>query len=159
MEALGAAASIAGVLSLAGQTVDGILKLQNFFKDVSSASRTIERFLHDISLLIKTIEDVRSLLSCASDALGTDLKIVALEIQLQDCSKDVYEWLRLAKDHHPGLSTGTKAGFKKFWVAANKAGVSGLEQEIRRHRHSLVASLSVLGRYVDSLLHNIYVLN
>jgi len=68
MEALGAAASIAGVPSLDGQTVDGIPKLQNFFKDVSSTSRTIERFLRDISLLIKTIKDVRSLLSSTRDS-------------------------------------------------------------------------------------------
>jgi len=149
MEGLAAASSIAGVLSLAGQTVDGVVKLQGFFKDVAGASRTVERFLHDINLLIKTIEDVRALLNTISNVLtssGADLKVAALEIQLQDCSKDVYGWLGLARDHHPGFSIGSKASFKKFWVSANKAGVLGIEQEIKGHQHSLVASLSVLGR-------------
>jgi UDP-N-acetylglucosamine enolpyruvyl transferase len=152
MEGLAAASSVAGVLSLAGQTIDGVLKLQSFFKEVSSASRTMERFLYDINLLIKTIEDVRSLLSSISETLntaGTDLKIVALEIQLQDCSKDIYQWLRIWSDHHPGFSTGTKASFKKFWIAANKTGMLGISQDIKGHRQSLVASLSVLGRYVS----------
>jgi hypothetical protein len=150
MEGLATASSVAGVLSLAGQTIDGIVKLQEFFKSVKGATRTIETFMRDINMLIKTIEDVKSMLSKISEALTkerTDLRIIALKFQLQDCSKDIYDWLKLAQEHHPGFSTGTKAGFKKFWVAANKAGVLGISQEVKEHRNSIVASLSVLGRY------------
>jgi hypothetical protein len=149
MEGLAAASSVTGVLSLAGQTIDGIVKLHSFFKDVSSASRTIGRFLQGINQLIKLIEDVKTLLQDVVESPtqpGADFKIAALQIQLEDCSRDVYRWLKLARDHHPGFSTGTKAGFKKFWVAVNKGEVRGISEDIREHRHGIVASLSVLGR-------------
>ena len=149
MEGLAAASSVTGVLSLAGQTIDGIVKLHCFFKDVSSASRTIGRFLQGINQLIKLIEDVKTLLLSVAESptqLGADFEIAALDIQLEDCSRDVYRWLKLARDHHPGFSTGTKAGFKKFWVAVNKGEVRGISEDIREHRHGIVASLSVLGR-------------
>ncbi|KAF4633145.1 hypothetical protein G7Y89_g4979 [Cudoniella acicularis] len=148
---MNAAATVAGVIGLAGQTVDGIVKLHGFFKDVAAASRTIEKFLQDMNFLIKTIEDVRSLLGKISTTLptSTDLKVVALEYQLQDCSKDVYRWLNIARDYHPDFSTGSKASFKKFWVAANKVAVSGISQDINHHRHGIVASLAVLGRSFD----------
>lgn len=153
MEGLAAASSITGILSLAGQTLDGILKLHDFFSAVAGASKTLDRFLRDINLLVKTIEEVKLLLGRFEVGLGGDLKVAALEIQLQDCEKDVHGWLAIAREHHPGFSSGTKKGFKKFWVAVNKGLVSGIESEIRGHRHSLVASLSVLGRYSNPLIY------
>jgi UDP-N-acetylglucosamine enolpyruvyl transferase len=152
MEGLAAGASVTGVLSLAGQTVEGIVKLHAFFKDVSSASRTIDRFLQAINQLIKLISDVKNLLERVAESpiqIGSDFKIAALKIQLEDCSRDVYKWLKLAKDHHPGFSTGTKAGFKKFWVAVNKGEVGCISEDIREHRDGIVASLSVLGKSVS----------
>lgn len=149
MEGLAAASSVAGVLSLAGQTIDGIVKLHCFFKDVSSASRTISRFLQGINHLIKLIEDVKTLLQSVAESatqLGGDFKIAALEIQLEDCSRDVYRWLQLARNYHPGFSTGTKAGFKKFWVAVNTGEVRGISEDIKEHRNGIIASLTVLGR-------------
>jgi hypothetical protein len=149
MEGLATASSVAGVLSLAGVTIDSIVKLHGFFKDVSSASRTISRFLQDINKLIKLMEDVKTLLRSVAGIPaqpGAGFKIAALEIQLEDCSRDVYRWLQLASDHHPGFSKGTKAGFKKFWVAVNKGEVRGISEDIKEHRHGILASLSVLGR-------------
>jgi hypothetical protein len=151
MEGIAAASSIAGILSLSGQTTSGIIKLHTFFKDVASASRTIDRFLQNINQLIKLIEDVKAVLqhvANSSTLLCADVKIAALEIQLEDCSNDVYRWLKVAREHHPGFSVGTKAGFKKFWVAVNKGDVRGILEDIREHRHGIVASLSVLGRRV-----------
>jgi hypothetical protein len=149
MEGLAAASSVAGVLSLAGYTIDGIVRLHGFFKDVSTASKWTERFLQGINSIIKLMEDVKALLEsiAARQTLpAVDIKIAALQIQLEDCSKDVYSWLNLAREHHPGSSTGTKAGFKKFWVAANKAGMRSILDDIREHRRGILASLSVLGR-------------
>jgi hypothetical protein len=155
MEGLAAASSISAVVSLAGQTIDGIIKLHSFFKDVKGASRTIEKFLRDINLLINTIEDVRHLLTNVSgdqqpeDEAQVEIpgfRVAALEIQMQDCSIDNYEWLKIVQEHHPEFSSGTKASFKKFWVAVNKAGMQGISQEIRDHRNNIVASLVVLGR-------------
>ncbi|KAH6662274.1 hypothetical protein B0J14DRAFT_571142 [Halenospora varia] len=148
MEALATAASIAGVLSLAGQTIDGIVKLNSFFSDVSSPSRTIERFLQSLNQLIKLIEDVKSLLSSVAEN-GADFKIAAIEIQLDDCSKEVYRWLRIAKEHHPAFSTGTKKGFKRFWVAVHKGKVRSISEDVKEYRHEIPASLLVLERAMN----------
>lgn len=151
MEGLAAASSVAGVLSLAGCTIDTIVRLHDFFKDVSSASKTIERFLQSINSLIKLMEDVKALLQSVAECQilpGVDIRIAALQIQIEDCSKDVYSWLSIAREHHPGFSKGTKGGFKKFWVAVNKASMKSISEDIREHRHGIVASLSVLGRQV-----------
>lgn len=105
IEALATASSVVGVLSLAGQAIDGIVKLYPFFKYVSSASRTIIRFLQSINQLIKLMEEVIILLQSVVNNLAslvTDFKIGALEIRLDDCSKDVYRWLQLARDYYPG---------------------------------------------------------
>jgi hypothetical protein len=153
MDGLAAASSVAGVLSLAGYTIDGIVRLHDFFKDVSSASRTIEIFLKSINSLIKLMEDVKTLLESLAERgtlpgvdIGEGMKIAALQIQLEDCSKDVYIWLNLARQHHPGFCTGSRAGFRKFWVAVKKTSVRGIIEDIREHRHGILASLSVLGR-------------
>ncbi|KAH8670114.1 hypothetical protein BGZ60DRAFT_514821 [Tricladium varicosporioides] len=148
MEALATAASVAGVLSLAGQTIDGIIKFTSFFSDISSASRTIERFLQSLNQLIKLIEDVKSLLSSVADD-GADFKIAAMEIQLDDCSKEVYRWLKVAKEHHPAFSIGTKKGFKKFWVAVHKGKVRSISEDVKEYRHEISASLLVLERAMN----------
>jgi hypothetical protein len=75
MEGVAAASSIAGIVSLTRQTIEGILKLHEFFQDIASASRTLERFLSDINLLIKAIEDIRPLLSGISVSLNADLTV------------------------------------------------------------------------------------
>ena len=149
MEGLSVASSIAGLLSLTGQTLDGVVKLHGFFKDVSSASRTVERFLLSINQLMKLMADVETTLQAISDCptySGEDFKVAALAIQLEDCSKNVFRWLQLARDHHPGFSTGSKATFRRFWIAVNKGQVRDILYEIKEHRHGILASLSVLGR-------------
>jgi hypothetical protein len=105
IEGLATAFIVVGVLILAGQAIDGIVKLHSFLQYVSSASRTIDRFLQSINQLIKLTEEVKTLLRSATDnsaSLGTYLKSTVLEIQLEDCSKDVYHWLQLTRDYYPG---------------------------------------------------------
>jgi len=51
MEAVGAASSIAGILSLAGQTIEGIIKLRGFVKDVKSSPKIVNTFLRDVESL------------------------------------------------------------------------------------------------------------
>lgn len=150
MEAVAAASSIAGIVSLAGQALDGIIKLRGFFKDCASSSKTIDRFLRDLNSLIQTLEDVKSIIaSLESVALKSfDCKSIlsSLQIQLEDCSKDVYDWVRIASEQHPRLATGSKATFKKFLVAANKDSIEGIFKEIASHKENITLKLSIIGR-------------
>lgn len=155
MEVIGATANIAAIVSIAGQALDGIIRLRAFFKDCASASKTIDRFLRDLNSLIQTLEDVKCIISTLGDAGPTSFErrtiLSSLHIQLEDCSKDAYDWVRIAAEQHPKLTTGSKATFKKFLVAANKDSIEGVFKEITSHRENITLKLSVIGRYATRM--------
>ncbi len=62
MEAVAAVSSIARILSLVGQSVNGIIALRSFFQDCAAASPSVERFLKRLNDLIQILEHVRDLM-------------------------------------------------------------------------------------------------
>ena len=70
----------------------------------------------------------------------------SLEIQLEDCSKDVYNWVRIASEQHPKFAVGTKATFKKFLVATNKDNITDIFKEVAAHQDNITLKLSIIGR-------------
>ncbi|MCJ1251955.1 hypothetical protein MMC30_009193 [Trapelia coarctata] len=149
MDVVAVAASIAGVLSLAGQSINGIVQLRGFFSDVASASRTIERFLRDINSLLRVLHDVERLFSqlSASEFDGTPrTNSASLQVELEDCQRDIFEWLKLARDLRPASNRGRKSWFKRFWIGVNQASVNDIRVELERHRHSIQLNLAVIGR-------------
>lgn len=150
MDVVTVIASIAGILGLAGQSINGIIQLRGFFSDVASASRTIERFLRDINSLLHVLHDVESLFSqlSASEFDGTpSTNSASLQVELEDCRKDVFEWLKVARDLRPASSQGRKSWFKKFWIGVNQASMDTIRIELERHRRAIQLNLAVIGRY------------
>ena len=145
METLAATASIAGILSLVGQSIEGLKKLKDFYSLLSSASRTVYRFLHDINTLLKTLQNIENLLSMWPPE-KKDVNITSLSIQLEECSKNIGIWLETASRMRLATDKGGKAWFKRFWVAVNDDAVKDIKLEIDRHRHALNISLAVIGR-------------
>src|ERR1700679_3028894 len=98
MELAGAAASITGILAFAGQAIQGIQKLRNFFQSCAKASKSIDRFLRDLNALIQCLEEVKDIVAKLNNASGfvADSLLTSLEIQLEDCSKDVHLWVTKA---------------------------------------------------------------
>jgi hypothetical protein len=149
MEAAAAVASIAGILSLTGQAVNGIIVLRGFFQDCASESHSIERFLKRLNDLIQILEHASDLMT---KLRTVPLKIVpesilaSLQIQLDDCNKDVYRWLAMAKTCLPASNTGTKAAFKKFLVALERQRLTDIYVEISAHKDNIMTKLSVIGR-------------
>lgn len=150
MELVGAAASITGILAFAGQAIQGIQKLRNIFQDCATASKSIDRFLRDLNTLIQCLE-VKDIVAKLNNASGfvPDSLLTSLEIQLEDCSKDVHLWVTKAGEAHPGFTSGTKAVFKKLLVALKKDDYYDVYREISSHRHNIMAKLSVIGRSLD----------
>ena len=62
MEALGAASSIAGLLGLVGQSINGIIKLRGFVKNVKAAPKTISTFLRDVDSFQQSLSQTQNLL-------------------------------------------------------------------------------------------------
>ena len=148
MEVVAAASSIVGILSLVGQSIDGITKLRKFFLDVCHGSEAIDRFLKQINSLLRILQDVDQTVASVpkEKEISLDLNLCSLQAQLKECISDVFMWLRLARDLRPAPGQGGKSWLKKYCCAVNKTCVKDLRQELDRHREALAISLSVLGR-------------
>lgn len=149
MEVLAATASVAGILTLVGQTLQGIVTLRNFFQDCSSASKTIARFWRELNLLERTVREVELIAAKLENSYTTGL-LVSLAIQLEDCSRDVGYWLQAAQKSHPRNVSGSKATFKIVLFALKKENLKDYYLEIAKHKSNINISLSAIGRYVNS---------
>ncbi len=150
MEAVAAAASIAGIVTVVGQSIDGLIKFSDFFSDFSSASKTISRLLDDINSLIQVLRDIGDVLERA-EARRSDQNFAQLDIKLEDCAKDVQIWLATARILRPASNTGGKAWLKKFRLAMNNTAIQTIRGEIGKHKQTLCLSLAVFGRYISCL--------
>ena len=150
MEVIAAASSIAGIIGLTGQCVGGLENLKKLFENIAGASKTVENFLRDINSLLRTLHDVEVLLDTVSKKSSVDeaeVDVASLQIQLEDCSRDVASWLKTARDLRPSPSRGTKSWARKFWVAVNQESVRGIRQEIICRRVEINTSLLLLSTY------------
>ncbi|KFY95329.1 hypothetical protein V500_02834 [Pseudogymnoascus sp. VKM F-4518 (FW-2643)] len=149
MEAAGAVASIVGIAGFAGQAIVGLGKLCDFFRDCRNVSKTANRFFRDVTSLTEALKNVEAFLTKAqslSNALHrTDL--ASLCINVEDCSKDVAEWVKKAEGM---VSDATKSWFKKFVAAVEKQSVSDIFDQIGSHRSTIMLSLSATGRLLDA---------
>lgn len=148
MEAVAAAASIAGIVTVVGQSIDGLIKFSEFFSDVSSASKTISRLLNDINSLIQVLSNIGQVLERA-EARRPDQNFASLDVKLEDCAKDVQIWLATARVLRPASNGGGKALLKKFRMAVNSTAIHTIREEIGRHKQTLTLSLAVFGRTID----------
>ena len=151
MEAVAAAASVAGIITVVGQSIDGLIKFSDFFSDISSASKTISRLLNDINSLIQVLENISNVLERAR-ARGRGQNFALLDIKLADCAKDVEVWLATARLLRPSSDSGGKAWLRKFRLAVNNTAIQTIRDEIGRHKQSLSLSLAVFGRYMNCSL-------
>ncbi|KUJ19402.1 uncharacterized protein LY89DRAFT_716917 [Mollisia scopiformis] len=152
MEAVAAVASIAGIIGLVGQALNGIIILRGFFQSCASESHAIQRFLKRLNDLIQIIEHARDLmikLSSAPPKIVPESILASLQIQLDDCNKDVYGWLAIARECLPASNAGTKAAFKKFLVALERQKMTDIYMEISVHKDNTMTKLSVIGRCFD----------
>jgi len=149
MEVVAGVASVAGILSLLGQSLNGTRKLRDFFVDVSSASTSITNLLEDINSLLQAIESIKDLIekSCSK---FKDSTVELLRVRLEEYTKDICRWFKTAKALHLPSGNRTKIWLKKLWIAVNIKSVNEIRIELERHRQTITLSLSILGRYNGS---------
>lgn len=153
MEAVAVTASIAAILSLVSKTIVGIEQLSIFCSDISSASNVTDKFLRDANGLLKTLYNIRMLVEKVPTTADT-YHVASLQIQLEDCAKDVPGWLAaVIKDPLPSSSNGTKAYLQKVKIAMNRKKTEKIRIEMNRSRAALNTSLAVLGRYIIQCPH------
>lgn len=144
MEVVAATASVAGILTLVGQTISGVKKLSDFYSDVSTASRTACHLLRDVNALLKVLFDIQTLAG-RLPTIFDDLQIASLRILLEDCSQDVQRWILAVIETYPVPKSGTKAYLRKIKIGMNKKKIEDIRIEIDRNRQALTISLAVLG--------------
>lgn len=148
MEAVGAAASVAGLLSLAGQAITGIIKLRAFVKDIAAAPKIVNAFMKEVDSFEGSLAQVRQLLEQLQSKQHNAAKHLDLDVlqnQLTSCAEDIEQWLVTARLVDPGTEKGAKAFIRKLRVAVDKDGFSEFHDQIARLQRWLGISLSVLG--------------
>lgn len=145
MEAVAAVASIAGIITVVAQSIDGLIKFSDFLTDLSAASKTINRLLSDIESLIQVLRNIGDVLEQA-EARRPDQNFASLDVKLEDCAKDVHIWLATARVLDPASNGGGKAWLKKVRLAVNNTAIKTIREEIGRHKQTLCLSLAVFGR-------------
>jgi len=81
----------------------GLSKLHDFFYDLQNSSNTLDRFLHELEGLRRTVTEVTG---NESSVHANSSLIASLMIHLEDCAKDVEKWLEVAQKKV--LSQGTQ---------------------------------------------------
>jgi len=94
MAVLAETASIACLLSLAGQCVSGIHELRSLY--LCNASTTVQILLKDVESLLRTLHDVQDLLQRVDGQAELNMDTVhtaSLRLQVEDCDVNVGAWL------------------------------------------------------------------
>jgi hypothetical protein len=72
--------------------------------------------------------------------MATESILASLQTQRDDCNKDVYRLLAMAKACLPTSHAGTKATFNKFLVVLERQRVTDIYVEISAHKDTLLRS-------------------
>jgi hypothetical protein len=147
MEALGVAASIAGILSLVSQSIEGLIKIRRVVKCVKGATRTLNSFLDDVNTFEGSLAQVRGLLTqLPNDQPSLTADLDGLRQQLESCSEDIDKWIQFAAQIDPKASKGLEAFLTQLRVVVNKDGFIEFHSRIAKHQRALGISLSIIGR-------------
>ncbi|KAI3549407.1 hypothetical protein CSPX01_02515 [Colletotrichum filicis] len=136
MEAVSAAASIAGLLSVAGHVVSGLIKLNDFVLAAKEMDIGTESLNAKVGLLSETLEDVKTLLQTYERNLASivetswESNIATLRSHLS----------------YKSVKRSTSKRRKFLDIIQNKRlrGISDMETKLTAHRSELICDISVL---------------
>jgi hypothetical protein len=150
MEALGVAASIVGIVSIAIQGIDSIQKLRDFchdFSTINQASREFQKQLVYLDSILKEVRKVCSQLEDANYTKKNDFNLATLLIQVEDCTADLSQWNAIA-DHlvRSKVEKGRSVRnvFESFLKAINKRAISDASRQTDVHLNNIHLALSTL---------------
>jgi hypothetical protein len=102
MEAVAAAASNAGILSLTPQGIQAINTLRSFYKHCTD--EVGKAFLYELGVSARLLADTKYLcnkIDQTDSKFKSELRLASLRLQIEDCTADLELWLNVAKkiDH------------------------------------------------------------
>ena len=150
MEPVSAVASIVGIISFAGIALKAINDLKDFCREFSVDAT--QEFLHDLQVTANVLTDVRRL-SEKAERMGPMLHVKyraeALNIQVDDCARDLTKWLEIAlrikKERVKGKQIMKLQFFNSVLTAISKSSRASASEKLRRHQENINTTLSLLG--------------
>ncbi|KZL80000.1 hypothetical protein CI238_07291 [Colletotrichum incanum] len=148
MEAVSAAASIAGLLSVTGHVINGIVKLNDFIQTAQELEIRTESVSTKVELLSGTLAELEAMLQNLEKTPATrnrfswESNITTLRSHLVRCGKDIDEWIRsstAAKN-----STSKRRRFLDIIQNKRLRGVADMESKLIHHRSQLILDISTL---------------
>lgn len=146
---IGEAASILGILGVAGQAIESASTLYTFCKAYKEVTSELERMLTDIESLISLLVEIKRLLPALSAASASPGILDAVQRQVQTCNADLATWTE--KIDSLGLDTamGPKPMLKKVKIAADKGYFAGIRAKLSSKREEITLLIALLASYVS----------
>ncbi|EXF79572.1 hypothetical protein CFIO01_03689 [Colletotrichum fioriniae PJ7] len=152
MEAVSAAASVAGLLSVAGHVLNGLVKLNAFIQDMKEADGRAQRLTTEARLLTKTLTDFKSLLNTLDEKTLAESRLFweqyfnTFSSRLEDCVRDLDAWTDTYQPDGPSSKRR-----KIMDGLSNKRGreISGMESKLARHRSQIVLDLNTMNAWIS----------
>ena len=150
MEPVSAVVSIVGIIGFARTALRAINDLREFCRDFSQDA--VKDFLHDLEVTAKVLTDVQTLsekAKRASPTLHIEYRAEALSIQVDDCARDLTNWLKIALRMKLVRSkvnlTLRLQFFNSVLAAISKSSRVSAGEKLRWHRENINTTLSLFG--------------
>jgi hypothetical protein len=143
MEAVGAAASILGILGFTIQALKVISQLKEFCSEFSDD--TTAEFLHNLEISAGTIMVVKVFCERLDESVistEVEFRVVSLQIQIEDCARDLENWLDLGYNMKRERTRGRKRDgalrfFDSFVKVTSQSSRMKAHERFRWHKKNL----------------------
>ena len=152
MDPVSAVASVLGIIGFVGQGIKAIGQLKEFCTEFSVDAT--QDFLHDLEVTAMVLTDARTLSEKAKSvgtALQIDYRADALNIQIDDCVRELDVWMKIAKrlkKERSGRKQNVKLQFfNSFLTAISKSSRASARDRMLEHQGNIKTTLAIFGRF------------
>lgn len=146
---IGEAASVIGILGLAGETIKASSKLYTFCKAYQSLDVQFEKISNELVGLENDIGRIEATVKIVADDASLREQFVNLGITLTECRKCIEVWTKRIEDLDLESMKGRKAFVTKLKVVADRDYFPSIQREIRDFRGRINTALNLFDLYVD----------
>ena len=151
MEPVSAVASVIAIICFAGKALTTISDLKEFCHHFSQDAT--QDFLHDLQVTANVLTDVQTLAEKtrqASSTLHIEYRAEALVIQVDDCARDLTDWLiialRMKKVQVDRMGNYVKLQlFNRILAAISRSSRASARERLRWHRENINTTLALFG--------------
>lgn len=148
MEAVSAAASIAGLLSVAGHVVNGVVKLNAIVQDMKDIDDRAKSLGKEVELLTRTLDELKSVLHTLEGCFVTrnraswESNTATINSHLIQCCSEVEQWTVSIRSIRNPQSTRRK--IIDMFQKRRQRELSNVEAKLESHRLQLGLDIGTL---------------